>query len=276
MLEFFSTSLFAGLLGLGLAVASRKLRVEKDKTVEDLLTVLPGLNCGACGYAGCEGYAEALAAEKDSNISKCSPGGAKALGGIGEILGKEVDSSKVRMVARLACAGGDGIAKRDFQYLGYSDCEAAAVHFGGEKGCKYGCMGLGSCVKSCPVEAISYTDNGLVRVDPDKCIGCEICVTVCPTSAMKMVPEDLPWFVACNSKDKAKDTKKACTVGCIGCRICAKKFPESGFVITDNLSLLDYNVHNEEQQAGAAGACPSKCIIEVKTSDKYKQTEQEC
>ncbi len=261
---FLSTSLFAGLLGLGLAVASRKLRVEKDKTVEDLLTVLPGLNCGACGYAGCEAYAEALAGEKETNVSKCSPGGADAMSGIGEILGLEVDASKVRMVARLACAGCDGVAQRDFQYLGYSDCEAAYVHFQGDKGCKYGCLGLGSCVKSCPVEAISHTENGLVKVDPQKCIGCEICVTVCPTTAMKMVPEDISWFVACNSHDKAKDTKSNCKAGCIGCRICERKFPESGFVVTDNLSSLDYNIKNEEQQAGAAKACPAKCIVEVK------------
>ncbi len=263
---FLSTSLFAGLLGLGLAVASRKLRVEKDKTVEELMTVLPGLNCGACGYAGCEAYAEALAAGTTGDISKCSPGGADTMSGMGNILGLEVDSSKVRMVARLACQGGDGVAVRNFQYLGYADCEAARIHFEGDKGCKYGCLGLGSCVKSCPVEAISHTEDGLVRVNPDKCIGCEICVTVCPTSVMKMVPENISWFVACNSHDKAKDTKNVCSAGCIGCRLCERKFPESGFIVTDNLSALDYNVDNMEQQGGAAGACPPKCIIKVQSS----------
>jgi electron transport complex protein RnfB len=93
--------------------------------------------------------------------------------GLGAILGLDVDTSGVRMVARPACAGGDGVAVRDFLYSGYADCEAAYVHFQGDKGCKYGCLGLGSCVKSCPVDAISYTDDGLVRVDPKTCIGCE-------------------------------------------------------------------------------------------------------
>ncbi len=264
LFAFLSTSVFAALLGLGLAFASKKFRVEKDKKVEDLTGVLPGLNCGACGYAGCESYAEALAAGNDDDITKCTPGGSDTLAGLGRVLGLEVDDSKVRMVARLACAGGDGIAVREYQYIGYQDCEAASMHFEGDKGCKHGCMGLGSCVKSCPVDAISYTKNGLVEVDPDKCIGCEICVAVCPTGVMKMVPENIDWFVACNSTDKAKATKTVCSVGCIGCRICERKFPDAGFIVTDNLSILDYNVKNGEQQAAAAAACPPKCIISTK------------
>lgn len=261
---FLSTSAFAALLGLGLAAAARRFHVEKDKKVEELLAVLPGLNCGACGYAGCEAYAEALAAEDDDDITKCSPGGPETLAGIGTLMGQEVDASKVRMVARLACAGGDGIAAREFQYKGYMDCEAAKLHFDGDKGCKYGCLGLGSCVKSCPVDAIDYTSDGLVKVDEATCIGCEICVAVCPTGVMKMVPENIEWFVACSSTDKAKVTKTNCSVGCIGCRICERKFPDSGFIVTDNLSVLDYTVQNGEQQEGAAQACPPKCIIRTK------------
>ena len=264
LFAFLSTSAFAALLGFGLAVASRRLRVEKDKKVEDLTAALPGLNCGACGYAGCEAYAEALASGSDEDVGKCSPGGADALAGIGEILGLEVDTEKTRMVARLACAGGDGVAVRDFQYVGYQDCEAAKVHFDGSKGCKSGCLGLGSCVKSCPVDAISYTDNGLVHVDEDTCIGCEVCVTVCPTGVMKMVPAESEWFVACNSNDKAKATKTVCKAGCIGCRICERKFPEAGFIVTDNLSVVDYTVPDGEQRAAAAAACPPKCIIRTK------------
>ena len=261
---FLSTSAFAALLGFGLAVASRKFKVEKDKKVEELMAILPGLNCGSCGYAGCEGYAEALAAGTDENISKCGPGGPEALEALGTALGVSVDRAGVRKVARLACLGCDGVAVRDFQYSGYIDCEAAKVHFDGDKGCKYGCLGLGSCVKSCPVEAIGYTSDGLVEVDPEKCIGCGICVAVCPTGAMKMVPADIDWFVACNSKDKAKDTKALCSAGCIGCRICERKFPNAGFIVTDNLSVLEYTDRVGEGREAAAAACPSKCIIKVK------------
>ena len=261
---FLSTSAFAALLGFGLAVASRRLRVEKDKKVEELTGILPGLNCGACGYAGCEAYAEALAAGSDDDASKCGPGGPDVLSALGSALGVNVESSGVRKVARLACRGGDSAAVRDFQYLGYADCEAAKIHFDGDKGCKYGCLGLGSCVKSCPVDAISHTSDGLVEVDQDICIGCEICVAVCPTGVMKMVPYGIDWFVACNSKDKAKATKDVCSVGCIGCRICERKFPDAGFVVTDNLSVLEYTDKIGEGREGAAAACPPKCIIKVK------------
>ncbi|MCK5735564.1 MAG: RnfABCDGE type electron transport complex subunit B [Spirochaetaceae bacterium] len=260
---FLSTTVFAALLGLGLAIASRKLKVEKDEKVESLNNLLPGLNCGACGYAGCEAYAEALASESDSDISRCGPGGDDTKTNLGKLLGLESDDSAVRMVARLACLGTDQVAIKEFQYLGYPDCESAHMHFDGDKGCKYGCLGLGSCVKSCPVDAIEYTGDGLVRVDPVKCIGCEICVAVCPTGVMKMIPADADWFVACNSKDKAKITKGLCTAGCIGCRICERKFPEAGYVVTDNLSVLGYNKERGEGRGVAATACPPKCIIQI-------------
>ena len=262
-----STTVLAALLGLGLAIASGKFKVEKDEKVEKLNNLLPGLNCGACGYAGCEGYAEALAGESDTNVSRCGPGGAEAREAISALLGLASDESKVRMVARLACLGTDEAAVKDFRYQGYADCESAHMQFDGDKGCKYGCLGLGSCVKSCPVGAIDYTGDGLVRVDPDKCIGCEICVAVCPTGAMKMVPADADWFVACNSKDKAKVTKSLCTAGCIGCRICERKFPDAGYVVTDNLSVLSYTGERGEGRAEAATTCPPKCIIQINKED---------
>jgi Na+-translocating ferredoxin:NAD+ oxidoreductase RNF subunit RnfB len=263
---FLSTSVFAALLGMGLAAASRKLKVEKDEDVEKLIRILPGLNCGACGYAGCESYAEALASGADTDASKCSPGGPDTRAGLNRELGLESDGGgpAVRMVARLACLGGEGVAVREYRYLGYGDCESAHLQFDGDKGCKYGCLGLGSCVKSCPVDAIAYTADGLVKVDEERCIGCEICVTVCPTGVMKMVRADSTWFVACSSRDTAKVTKSLCSAGCIGCRICERKFPDAGFIVTDNLSELIYNGNSGEGREGAAAACPPKCIIRVK------------
>jgi len=261
---FLSTSAFATLLGIGLAVAAKKLRVEKDESIEKLSVLLPGLNCGACGYAGCEPYAEALASGTDIDITRCTPGGSQTRSALGEELGLETSDSTMREAARLACNGGVNIAVKDYRFAGYADCESVSQHFGGDKGCKYGCLGLGSCVKTCPVDAIFYTANGLVKVDEEKCIGCKLCVTVCPTGVMKMVNADSHWFVACNSRDKARVTKSLCSVGCIACRICERKFPEAGFVVTDNLSILDYNEKNSEEQASAAAACPPKCIINTK------------
>lgn len=259
---FLSTSVFASLLGLGLAFASKKFQVLRDKKIEELTAALPGYNCGACSYAGCSAYAEALKEETETDTGKCTPGGVDTKNLLNRLLDMEPAEESQKMVARLACRGGDGIAVRDFIYHGYADCESARIHFEGSKACKYACLGLGSCVKSCPVDAISYTGNGLVQVDETRCIGCEICVSVCPTGVMKMVPFNDTWFVACNSRDSAKKTKIVCSAGCIGCRICERKFPESGFSIKDNLSTWHYT--NEGDSESAANACPPKCIIKTK------------
>ena len=258
-----SVAVFSGILGFGLAVAAEKLKVEKDETEEELTKALPGLNCGACGHAGCESYAVALARENDQDITKCTPGGSDVAAQLGAILGMEVETGAQRLVARLACRGGHGVAQKDFNYQGYADCEAAVMHFGGDKGCKYSCLGLGSCVKICPVEAIAHSSDGLVHVDESICIGCNKCVAVCPTGAMKMIPADTAWFVACNSKDNPKITKTLCKAGCLGCRICEKKYPEAGFTINDFLASWTGPEKVRVSTTEASEACPAKCIIKV-------------
>lgn len=260
---FISTSVFAIFLGAGLAVASRKLKVKSDEKVETLISVLPGLNCGVCSYSSCESYARAMASKTETDVSRCSPGGYDTQNALAKLLDVENGENSSRMIARLACLGDNKAAKREFTYLGYPDCESAHIQFHGDKGCKYGCLGLGSCVKSCPVDAIRYTGTGLVRVNPELCIGCEICVAVCPTGVMVMIPKDAKWFVACKSKDSPKLTKNLCRTGCIGCRICERKFLNSGFVVSDNLSMLSYNDADEEDQRAASAACPPKCIINL-------------
>ncbi len=166
------TLLFGGLLGMGLAVAFRKFSIEKDKVVEDLENALPGLNCGSCGYAGCSGYAEALADGSDTDLTKCKPGGQSSLDAIGEILGIAVEAGGTKLVAMPHCMGNNEKALKKYEYAGLQDCRAAMSQFKGFKECEYGCLGLGSCVKVCPVGAISKTGDGLVVVDRDLCISC--------------------------------------------------------------------------------------------------------
>ncbi len=130
--------------------------------------------------------------------------------------------------------------------------------FQGEKVCKYGCLGYGSCIDVCPVDAIDYDEEGLVWVDKDKCIACGKCIDVCPTGVIKMIPYSADYIVACNSNDKGAVARKACKVGCIGCKMCDKQSPEGGYVIENFLASIDYS--KDGDRAAGAEKCPAKCI----------------
>ena len=221
--------------------------------------MLPGANCGACGYAGCASYAEAIVLE-DADIKLCVPGGADVAKKIAEIMNVSFDiGENTKMVARVHCYGNSETTKKDFIYDGMESCNAAYMMYQGDNGCKYSCLGLGSCITVCPVDAITKREDGRIYVDKDVCIGCEKCVSVCPTGAMKMIPYDAAYYIACNSKDKGAAVRKVCSVGCIGCKICEKKFPDAGFTIKNFLSEIDYSIEVNGQDE-AAKACPVSCI----------------
>lgn len=258
--SFVSVGAIGALFGVGLAFASRLLVVHKDKRVEEVTEALPGLNCGACGYAGCEAYAESIV-EEEERLDLCKPGGSEVVEALGGIMGVEVETGSEPQVARVHCGGGREEAKRRFEYEGLEDCNAAYQLYGGGKVCSYGCLGLGSCIKVCPVDAIAKTENGLVRVDPDVCIACGKCVEICPTGVMQMVPARAERIVACNSTDKGGVVRKYCSAGCIGCKRCVKESPEGGFVVEDFLARIDYSKTGDRSAAEAA--CPTKCIVSV-------------
>ena len=256
---FLTVSVLGTIFGLGLAYASKRLAIKKDERVVAVESALPGANCGACGFAGCAAYADAIVTES-AEITMCSPGGAETQKAIAEIMGLEAEGgSSEKMVARVHCYGNKETTKSDFSYDGITDCNAAAIMFSGDKSCKYGCLGLGSCITVCPVDAITKRADGRIFVDKDICIGCGKCVTVCPTGVMKMIPYSADYYIACNSQDKGAAVKKACTVGCIGCKICERKFPEAGFTVTNFLSEIDYSIEPKDRE-GAAEACPTSCI----------------
>lgn len=266
--SFISVGALGALLGLGLAVASRALAVKKDKKLEELEEALPGLNCGACGYAGCASYAEALL-ENETDLTKCSPGGAGTAEAIGELLGAAVEVSADKKVAQVHCRGGRSKAKVQYEYSGIRDCNAAVILYKGDKECKFGCLGLGSCIEVCPVDAIDYDNDGLVWVNREKCISCGKCIDICPTGVMQWIPENADYMVACSSTDKGGTVKKYCEVGCIGCKLCEKKSPEGGFLVTDFLARIDFSRDGDREEARKA--CPPKCIITLAKKEKVEE-----
>lgn len=225
------------IFGAALAYASKIFAVKVDARFPMVLDALPGVNCGACGFPGCSGLASAII-EGNAPVNGCPVGGAPVSSTIADIMGVTADT-KAREVAFVYCNGGDNAIKK-FNYDGASDCLAAMKVSGGPMSCKYACIGLGTCVRACPFDAI-HIKNGTAIVDNDKCTACSKCVTACPKEIIALKPIDSKVKVACSSKDKGVIVRNTCSVGCIACTLCVKACPTSAITITDNLASIDYS-----------------------------------
>jgi Na+-translocating ferredoxin:NAD+ oxidoreductase RNF subunit RnfB len=228
------------LASFGLGIAARKFAVEIDPKIAEIDSFLPHANCGACGYAGCMGFATAVAAGQAA-VTGCPPGGASAAKKISAVMGVDAPEMPERMLARVYCLGGHNEAVEKFEYHGVQDCNAAILVAGGSKGCVYGCLGLASCVRACPFDAMYMTDNGLPFVIDEKCTGCGLCIPPCPKNLIELVPENRDVHIFCRSLDKGADTKKLCNVGCIACNKCDKVCPYDAITIDSFLARIDYN-----------------------------------
>lgn len=238
-------------IGAFLGFSGKKFAVETDDREEAIISVLPGNNCGGCGYAGCSGLAAAIV-KGEAEISACPVGGSPVAEQIGKIMGQEAKES-VRMTAFVKCAGTCEQTNRAYEYYGIEDCVMADFsQNGGPKSCNYGCLGFGSCVKACPFDAIHVID-GVAVVDKDACKACGKCVKACPKHLIELVPYDQKHLVACSSKDKGKDVMAACKVGCIGCRMCQKVCESGAVTVEDNIAHID------PYKCTSCGACAEKC-----------------
>jgi len=244
-----------GLLGTAfailLSISYRFLAVKGDPKLELFLSILPGSNCGACGYAGCLGYAETLA-KGDVEPTGCLAGGTAVAARLAEVMGIAVKAQE-ELVAFVACRAGRKIAKMKYDYVGVDNCQAANLLFGGDKYCDYGCIGLGSCVRACPFDAITITEEGLAVVNIAKCRSCRKCVKVCPRKLIGMVPKNQTVLVACKNLDKGKRAKEVCSMACIACRICEKNCPAEAITMVNNLAVIDY------EKCTRCGICVEQC-----------------
>lgn len=238
--------------GISLAFAAQKFAVRVDPKVERVMDVLPGANCGACGFGGCQGYAEAVATNPDIAPNLCAPGKASVANAVAQITGK-IAEAREPLFARIMCQGGWSKSLKKFKYEGIHDCRAAILAGGGDKQCTYGCLGYGTCEKVCPFNAIHMTEDHLPFVDITKCTGCRKCEEVCPKKVIEVLLASKAVLVPCHSKDKGAITKNNCQVGCIACGICAKVCPFDAPFVENNLSRIDLN------KCKVCGLCVSKC-----------------
>jgi electron transport complex protein RnfB len=261
---FLTISVLGIIFGLGLTVAARFFTVVKNEKLEQVEQILPQINCGACGFAGCAAYAAAVVGTQAA-LDLCTPGGEVVAKKLAAIMGKVFSFNADRKMTQVHCRGGRDRAVNTFTYRGLQDCTALYLIGGGNKLCRYGCLGQGSCVRVCPVDAISCDSIGLVSVDPEKCIACGKCIDVCPTKVMRWIPRSADFIVACNSVEPGPVTKRACTVGCTACKICEKRSPEGGYNVVEYLSYIDYTQKGD--RAEAARKCPPHCIVENRLCD---------
>lgn len=244
-------AVIAFIVGLLLALAAKKFAVEKDERIEQIENLLPGANCGGCGYAGCSGLAAAIV-KGEAEIGGCPVGGAPVAEKIGAIMGVEAGAQE-RQVAFVKCAGTCDKAGKDYEYYGLNDCVMVnMMQAGGPKSCNYGCLGEGSCVKACPFDAIHVVD-GVAVVDKEECKACGKCIAACPKKLIELVPYGQKHLVACSSHDKGKDVMKACSVGCIGCKMCEKVCESDAIKVEGNVAHID------PAKCTNCGKCAEKC-----------------
>lgn len=251
------------IFGVGLAYTLKIFGIEVDPIIFKIMSVLPGANCGACGKAGCAGFAEALK-KKEAIPSGCVVSNEEARKSIAELLGIDY-KPKVKTIATVLCNGGKR-AKDKYSYKGIKTCKAASLVFGGQKVCAFGCLGFGECTEACPFDAIKMGSDDLPMVDPKRCTSCGNCVKACPKSLYVLIPAACNYYVKCSSKDPGAMTAKACKSGCIACFKCEKACPIGAVKVESNLSRIDPQAC---QNIGKCfEVCPTKVI--VKSSDSLR------
>lgn len=249
------------LFGVLLGYASKKFAVEVDERVPMVRSALPGANCGGCGFAGCDAYADAVV-NAGAKPNGCPVGGATSAAKIAEIMGVTVDTSEPKK-AYVKCQGTCDKAKEKYEYYGAMTCvDAANIPGAGSKSCTFGCMGLGSCVQVCAFDAI-HVVNGIAVVDEDACTGCGACVNICPKTVIELTPVSKKVRISCNSHEKGLEVKNACSVGCISCGLCVRNCPSEAITMVNNLPVIDYD---KCTQCGVCvGKCPTKAIANLNT-----------
>ena len=262
LIAFGVVSCVALLLGVLLAAISHFFAVEEDETVRAVRACLPGVNCGACGYKGCDDYAAAVA-EGSAKPNLCVPGADATAKELGAILGMEVEAPK-DLVAFVHCNGHCEATAKKAAYDGISSCKAASMLYGGPDACRFGCLGLGDCAAACPSGAICLKD-GIAHVDTTLCLGCGLCKTVCPKQIISLIPQETEAVVVCSNTDKPADARKSCQNACIGCRKCEKVCEHKAITVVNNLAQIDYDTC--EGCGRCADVCPTGAMKQVRFED---------
>ena len=234
-----------------LTIASKLMYVPVDEKVAAIREVLPGANCGACGFAGCDDYAAAFGENPALSTALCPVGGSSIASQIAGILGVDAADAEEK-VAMVMCQGNYGVTRQIMEADRIHTCKEAKMFYGGQWACPYGCLGLGDCFNVCKFDAIRIV-NGVARIDRDKCVGCGACDDTCPNNIRSMVNKKNLVFVACKSMEKGAKTRKTCENGCIGCMKCQKTCKFEAIKVENNVAQVDLEACKN------CGLCEKEC-----------------
>jgi RnfABCDGE-type electron transport complex B subunit len=258
----------AVLSGLGLILAlllfllAKKFKVVEDPRIDEVEKVMPGANCGGCGFAGCRAFADSAVKAPNLDNHYCPVGGNDVMKQVAAILGYEV-KEKAPEVAVVRCNGTCANRPRTNTYDGVQSCKVKAALYAGDTACAFGCLGCGDCAAACQFGALSMDPvTGLPVVDEEKCTACGACVKACPKSIIELRPKGprgMKVFVSCVNKDKGPVAKKACAAACIGCGICAKTCTHDAIVVENNIAYIDASKCKLCRECEAM--CPTGSII---------------
>ena len=242
LLTVLTLSLLGVLLAVILYFVAQKFKVEEDPRIDEVEKMLPGANCGGCGFAGCRAMSEALVKNDNIDALYCPVAGGDVMKSIAGYLGKSA-ADKAPMVATMLCGGTCQKRPKINHYDGALSCAVVNTFYIGETGCAFGCIGYGDCVQACKFGAMALNpETGLVEIDPDKCTACGACVKTCPKGLIelrKKWPKNRAIYVACRSKNRGSVVMKVCKAGCIGCGKCAKACPFGAITIDNYLAYIN-------------------------------------
>jgi RnfABCDGE-type electron transport complex B subunit len=263
-----SSIIVLGVIGLASAVilyfVAQKFKVEEDTRIDEVAELLPGANCGGCGYPGCRGFAEACVKADSLENMLCPVGGLPVMCKVSEFLGHAVCQATPK-IAVVRCNGSCANRPRTNKFDGAKNCKIATQLYAGETNCSYGCLGFGDCVEACQFDAIKInTETGIPEVDEEKCTACGACVKACPKKVIELRNKGVKGrrvFVSCVNKDKGGVARKACSAACIGCGKCQKVCPFGAIKVENNLAYIDFELCRSCRKC--VNECPTGAIHDV-------------